>query len=381
MENPLTIEDQYLALLAEVIDLGTHKGDRTGTGTRSLFGRQLRHRMSDGFPLLTTKHVSLRNVATELIWFLRGRTDLRWLLVRNCHIWVGDAYKKYRQYAGSLEEPDYSVHVDDPKESSIRLMTQQEFIDEILQNDWFSGRFGDLGPVYGKQWRSWQVELEHSDGVTYYKHPPIDQVENLIRDLKENPDSRRMMVNAWNVAEIDQMTLPPCHYGFQVWTRELSLDERLDHWFKHSKPNRDVVDEVDAMSDDEKLRYLSHVPTRAVSLMWNQRSVDIPLGLPYNIASYALLLVLIAREVGMIPDELVCSLGDCHVYQDQVETAREQIMREPYPFPIVAFDERYIYPGGERQLSFSEKIDQLEPDWFTAVDYQHHPRLNYPLSN
>ncbi len=378
-EKALTIEQQYLILLRDVIENGTHKGDRTGTGTRSLFGRQLRHKMSDGFPMLTTKHVSLRNVATELIWFLRGRTDLRWLLVRNCHIWVGDAYKKYCAYAGSLEEPDYDVHVDDPRESRIRLMTRQEFIDEILRNDWFSSRFGDLGPVYGKQWRSWQVELEHSDGVSYYKYPPIDQIQNLIRDLKENPDSRRMMVTAWNPADLSEMILPPCHYGFQVYTRELTFSEKRNLLFSNhpldsmpegsgSKPMLSLCDEYE-------------IPTRAISLMWTQRSVDIPLGLPYNIASYALLLELIAREVGMVPDELICSLGDCHVYQDQVEHALTQITREPYKAPTISIEERYEYSGSKRELSFSEKIDQLEPDWFTTINYEHHPRINYPLSN
>jgi thymidylate synthase len=378
-EKALTIEQQYLILLRDVIENGTHKGDRTGTGTRSLFGRQLRHKMSDGFPMLTTKHVSLRNVATELIWFLRGRTDLRWLLVRNCHIWVGDAYKKYCAYAGSLEEPDYDVHVDDPRESRIRLMTRQEFIDEILRNDWFSSRFGDLGPVYGKQWRSWQVELEHSDGVSYYKYPPIDQIQNLIRDLKENPDSRRMMVTAWNPADLSEMILPPCHYGFQVYTRELTFSEKRNLLFSNhpldsmpegsgSKPMLSLCDEYE-------------IPTRAISLMWTQRSVDIPLGLPYNIASYALLLKLIAREVGMVPDELICSLGDCHVYQDQVEHALTQITREPYKAPTISIEERYEYSGSKRELSFSEKIDQLEPDWFTTINYEHHTRINYPLSN
>jgi thymidylate synthase len=376
-EKALTIEQQYLILLRDVIENGIHKGDRTGTGTRSLFGRQLRHRMSDGFPMLTTKHVSLRNVATELIWFLRGRTDLRWLLVRDCHIWVGDAYQKYRAYAGSLEEPDYDVHVDDPRESRIRLMTRQEFIDEILRNDWFSSRFGDLGPVYGKQWRSWQVELEHADGVSYYKYPPIDQIQNLIRDLKENPDSRRMMVTAWNPADLSEMILPPCHYGFQVYTRELSLEEReslMDKIYELTKETRIVP--WNTLDIDK-----ANIPTRAISLMWTQRSADVPLGLPYNIASYALLLELIGREVGMIPDELICSLGDCHVYQDQVEHALTQITREPYKAPTISIEERYEYSGSKRELSFSEKIDQLEPDWFTTINYEHHPRINYPLSN
>jgi len=379
-EKALTIEQQYLILLRDVIENGIHKGDRTGTGTRSLFGRQLRHKMSDGFPMLTTKHVSLRNVATELIWFLRGRTDLRWLLVRNCHIWVGDAYKKYCAYAGSLEEPDYDVHVDDPRESRIRLMTRQEFIDEILRNDWFSGKFGDLGPVYGKQWRSWQVGLEFADGVSYYKYPPIDQIQNLIRDLKENPDSRRMMVTAWNPTELPNMILPPCHYGFQVYTRELTLEERADlsrekRRYSSNWQNWSVEEMESRMNNDWK------IPTRAISLMWTQRSVDVPLGMPYNIASYALLLELIAREVGMVPDELICSLGDCHVYQDQVEHALTQITREPYKAPTISIEERYEYSGSKRELSFSEKIDQLEPDWFTTINYEHHTRINYPLSN
>jgi thymidylate synthase len=331
--------------------------------------------MSDGFPLLTTKHVSLRNVATELIWFLQGRTDLRWLLVRNCHIWVGDAYQRYCAYAGSLEEPDYDVHVDDPRESRIRLMTRQEFIDEILRNDWFSGKFGDLGPVYGKQWRSWQVELEHADGVSYYKYPPIDQIQNLIRDLKENPDSRRMMVTAWNPANLCEMILPPCHYGFQVYTRELSLEERTQ-----CKKKRDGIARTFAPYTHQMLNS-SNIPTRAISLMWTQRSVDLPLGLPYNIASYALLLEIIAKEVGMVPDELICSLGDCHVYQDQVEHALTQITREPYKAPTMLIEERYEYSDGKMGLTFSEKIDQLEPGWFTTINYEHHPRINYPLSN
>jgi thymidylate synthase len=135
------------------------------------------------------------------------------------------------------------------------------------------------------------------------------------------------------------------------------------------------------MNDDDFARYLTHVPLRAVSLLWTQRSVDIPLGLPYNIASYALLLKLIAREVGMVPDELICSLGDCHVYQDQVEHALTQITREPYKAPTISIEERYEYSGSKRELSFSEKIDQLEPDWFTTINYEHHPRINYPLSN
>jgi thymidylate synthase len=261
-------------------------------------------------------------------------------------------------------------------------MTRQEFIDEILRNDRFSGKFGDLGPVYGKQWRSWQVELEHADGVSYYKYPPIDQIQNLIRDLNENPDSRRMMVTAWNPADLSEMILPPCHYGFQVYTRELSLEERWRFYYKKDLDINRKHGEWDSFeqSSQKNLDNLN-VPKRAISLMWTQRSVDTPIGLPYNIASYALLLKLIAREVGMVPDELICSLGDCHVYQDQVEHALTQITREPYKAPTISIEERYEYSGSKRELSFSEKIDQLEPDWFTTINYEHHTRINYPLSN
>jgi len=375
----MNIEEQYLALLEEVLHQGHRKSDRTGTGTISLFGRSLRHRMSEGFPLLTTKHVSLQNVATELIWFMQGRTDLRWLLARNCHIWVGDAYKRYRAYAGSLEEPDYDVHVDDPKESRIRLMTRQEFIDEILQNDQFSRRFGDLGPVYGKQWRSWQVELEHSDGVSYYKYPNIDQLMDVVKTLKENPDSRRMMVTAWNPSELESMILPPCHYGFQVYTRELTFSEKRNLLFSNhpldsmpegsgSKPMLSLCDEYE-------------IPTRAISLMWTQRSVDIPLGLPYNIASYALLLEILAREVNMVPEELSCSLGDCHIYLDQVEGVKTQLEREPFGMPSLQIEERFHLPDSVATLSLNDKLKQMEPDWFRVHDYQHHPKITFPLSN
>jgi thymidylate synthase len=272
------LDKKYQQLLSDIIEFGVEKKDRTGTGTISEFGHQIRHKMSEGFPLLTTKKMAWKQIVSELLWFLTGQTNIAFLHKHNNHIWDGD-YEK-------------------------------------------SGRTdGDLGPIYGKQWRKW-------DG----KNGRIDQIDDLVRELKTNPDSRRLMVSAWNVGELDQMVLPPCHYGFQVWTRE-----------------------------ENGQRY--------ISLMWNQRSVDTFLGLPFNIASYALLLQIIANEVNMIPDELIGNLGDTHLYLNHIEQAKEQISREPFDLPILKTD---------------AKIDGIccnIPDDFVLENYQYHPTIKAPLSN
>jgi len=273
-----TLDKKYQQLLSDIITFGVAKKDRTGTGTISEFGHQIRHKMSEGFPLLTTKKMAWKQIVSELLWFLTGQTNIAFLHKHNNHIWDGD-YEK-------------------------------------------SGRTdGDLGPIYGKQWRKW-------DG----KNGRIDQIDDLIRELKTNPDSRRLMVSAWNVGELDQMVLPPCHYGFQVWTRE----------------------------QDGK---------RYISLMWNQRSVDTFLGLPFNIASYGLLLHIIANEVDMIPDELIGNLGDTHLYLNHIEQAKEQISRESFDLPT---------------LKTNAKMDGIccnVPDDFVLEGYQYHPTIKAPLSN
>jgi thymidylate synthase len=273
-----TLDKKYQQLLSDIITFGVAKKDRTGTGTISEFGHQIRHKMSEGFPLLTTKKMAWKQIVSELLWFLTGQTNIAFLHKHNNHIWDGD-YEK-------------------------------------------SGRTdGDLGPIYGKQWRKW-------DG----KNGRIDQIDDLIRELKTNPDSRRLMVSAWNVGELDQMVLPPCHYGFQAWTRE----------------------------EDGK---------RYISLMWNQRSVDTFLGLPFNIASYGLLLHIIANEVDMIPDELIGNLGDTHLYLNHIEQAKEQISRDSFDLPT---------------LKTNVKMDGIccnVPDDFVLEGYQYHPTIKAPLSN
>jgi len=334
------LDKTYTDLLQDILDNGVKKQDRTGTGTISVFGRQIRHKMSTGFPLLTSKHIKFDLIVTELLWFLRGDTNIKYLVDNNCHIWDGDAYKSYEQ--SILESFDRLSN--DPAIDAMppRVLSQEEFINKIKTDDVFANKWGDLGPIYGKQWRSWGGELVTKRIKEEGKFPvsqnviegPIDQIQNLINELKTNPDSRRLMVNSWNVGEISEMVLPPCHYGFQVYTRELSLEERKNIWLlKNSdKPHLlyhpGMVEKSHPLTTPQNWFDEQNIPTRAISLMWNQRSVDTFLGLPFNIASYGLLLEIIAKEVNMVPDQLIGNLGDVHLYSNHIDAAKEQIGRE-----------------------------------------------------
>ena len=306
------LDSDYLNLLSDILSNGVDKEDRTGTGTISIFGHQFVHSMSDGFPLLTTKKMAIKSIMTELKWFLKGRTDIQYLRDNGCKIWDGD-YEK-------------------------------------------SGRTdGTLGPIYGKQWRSWG---EYEAG---YPESQIDQIKNLIEQIKTNPDSRRLMVSAWNVGELDEMVLPPCHYGFQVYTRLLNLDERI---YIHNK-NSDPITRSSDYFHEHMDAY--GIPRRVISLMWNQRSCDTFLGLPFNIASYATLLLLLAHEVDMYPGALIGNLGDVHLYQNHTDQAYEQLTRKPYPnLPKI-------------KLS---NVDILNGEFdYEILNYNHHDRLLAPLSN
>ena len=303
------IEHDYLKLLHDILTNGVTKQDRTGTGTISVFGRQIRHDMRLGFPLLTTKKMPFKTIATELLWFLRGDTNIKYLVDNKCHIWDGDAYKRYeRSWLMTLNDPA-------PKE---------EFIEKIKTDNDFAKIWGELGPIYGLQWRHWG-EYE------------IDQFANLISDLKKNPDSRRLMVTAWNPDDLSEMVLPPCHYGFQCYVRD----------------------------------------GKYLSLMWNQRSVDTPLGLPFNIASYALLLEMLARETNMIADQLIGNLGDCHIYLDQQDGVREQLTRSPMALGQLVVNDEFWNPN----VSLFDQIEHIQPTDFYVENYESHPTIKFPLSN
>jgi thymidylate synthase len=307
--------------------------------------------MSEGFPLLTTKKMHWNSIVTELLWFLRGDTNIKFLLDYDCHIWDGDAYKNY-QTEWLKENPPFSGPYDNV------CLTKEQFTHKIKTDETFAEKWGELGPIYGKQWRNWESVDTSQYWQEDWSSKDTDQIQNLINELKTNPDSRRLMVSAWNVGELDKMVLPPCHYGFQLYTRKTTREEKIVHPGKY----------------------------RAISLMWNQRSVDTFLGLPFNIASYGLLLEIIAKEVNMIPDELIGNLGDVHLYKNHIEQAKEQISRTPYELPTVEITERNWYQHqlvkerlGEKTLD--EKLKSYRPDCFELIGYESHPKIKAPLSN
>lgn len=294
---------QYLRLLETIRDRGVVKSDRTGTGTRSIFGYQMRFDLGEGFPLLTTKKVFLKGVIHELLWFLAGDTNIRYLVDNGVHIWDNDAYRYY----GELCARHGATPV--PRET---------FLEQCGEPSPLEGyRYGDLNHVYGYQWRSWP----RPDGKT------IDQIRNALELIKHNPDSRRILVSAWNVAEVEEMALPPCHVLFQFYVAEGRL-----------------------------------------SCMLYQRSADTFLGVPFNIASYALLTQMMARECGLQPGEFVHTLGDTHLYLNHMEQVEEQLARTPRPLP-------HMKLNPEVKSLFDYRYED-----FTLEGYDPWPAIKAPMS-
>lgn len=396
MKNNL--DKQYLDLLQNILDNGTRNKNRTGVDTISVFGSQIRHKMNEGFPLLTTKKMAWRSMIVELIWFLRGDTNIKYLIDNNCHIWDGDAYKRYFEHTiidvntgldrikGHLDnclvefDGHYEYFTNPSFQYGFRPHTKEEFINKIKTDNKFSEKWGELGPIYGNQWRRWKTYKHamnfdpyvpiNKDGKTECYIEIIDQISNLIKDLKTNPDSRRLMVSAWNVGELDDMVLPPCHYAFQLYTRELNLEERKKIYENKFNGGVEITNDYWLESKLET----RNIPLRAISLMWNQRSVDVPLGLPFNISSYATLLEIIAKEVNMIPDELIGNLGDTHIYVNQIEGIKEQLTREPFELPTLKISEGVKWKEGDCLPYYS-------PSDFEIIGYKSHPKIKLTLSN
>ena len=313
-------EQQYLTLAQYVLDHGHQKGDRTGTGTLSTFGYQMRFDLQKGFPILTTKKVAFGLVKSELLWFLRGDTNIRFLLAHNNHIWDEWAFKKWVE-SDEYQGPDMTDFghrwLTDPAFKAVYLAEKKAFCERILADDEFAARYGNLGDVYGAQWRHWQTRR----GET------IDQIKNVIEAIKTTPDSRRLIVSAWNPEDVPAMALPPCHTLFQFYVNDGKLSCQL-----------------------------------------YQRSADIFLGVPFNIASYALLTHLIAKECGLAVGEFIHTLGDAHLYSNHLDQIREQLARPVHQAP------QFILPDHPMKLS------EYTPADIQLANYEHEVAIKAPVA-
>ncbi|WP_099362818.1 thymidylate synthase [Fredinandcohnia onubensis] len=313
-------ENEYLNLLKHVLEKGTKKMDRTGTGTVSVFGYQMRFNLSEGFPLLTTKRVPFRLIASELLWFIKGDTNIRYLLKNNNNIWNEWAFKNWiesDEYTGPDMMDFGNRSLVDTQFNELYKAEMDKFKTRILEDDEFASKYGELGPVYGKQWRAW----ESSRGET------IDQLKNVINQIKNNPDSRRHLVVGYNPGDVEFMALPPCHSLFQFYVADGKLSCQL-----------------------------------------YQRSGDLFLGIPFNIASYALLTHLIAFECGLEVGDFIHTIGDAHIYTNHIEQVNLQLSRDPRPFPTVKLN-----PAVKSVFDF--EMDDIE-----IVGYEPHPSIKAPVA-
>jgi thymidylate synthase len=306
--------EQYKKLVKEIQNNGISKSDRTGTGTKSIFGYQMKFNFEKGFPLVTLKKTHWPSVVHELLWFLKGDTNTKYLKDNGVRIW----------------------------------------------NEW-EDENGDLGPVYGKQWVNWGGYNINSGGVVDGLNSGVNQIQNIIDTLKTNPDSRRMIVSAWNVGELNEMALEPCHAFFQFNTQPMTIWERGE-WVKSTGKSEDFVDGEDYEDIIETLDMMG-VPKHKISLQLYQRSADTFLGVPFNIASYSLLLQMVAQCVNMEPNEFIWTGGDCHLYDNHEEQVLELLTREPKELPSVKLNP-------EIKDIFEFKFEDIE-----LVDYNPHPLI------
>lgn len=393
---------QYLELMQRILDEGVEKKDRTGTGTVSIFGAQMRFDLSKGFPLVTTKRCHLRSIIHELLWFLNGDTNNQYLANNGVTIWdewaaTEDVLDIQATVDRLLDLKKHDVHRDHwigsvkaCTDLDLNSCTSEDAI--AFFKDWYqaevdratkfgtempmwslesmliySQRKGDFGPIYGKQWRDWV-------GPNGEHH---DQIANVLRQLREDPDSRRIIVSAWNVADLDKMALPPCHAFMQFYTRELTYDERMQ-WFADYECGKFAAFEeaIDKLPGDKRdLAIMQafeqyNVPKRVLSLQLYQRSCDTFLGLPFNIASYALLMHWVARCVGMAVGEFVWTGGDIHLYSNHMDQTREQLSRQPRNLP------RFVWVSPTVHTDPKD----IKPTDFDIIGYDPHPAIKAPIA-
>lgn len=381
------LDKDYINLVNEILETGRFKGDRTGTGTISLFGKSIKHNMLDGFPALTTKKLYWKSVVTELIWFLSGDTHIGYLLDNNCTIWNGDCYKRYKTNQAKAKSGDYDNYIDCYCEHTDTCdcvpLSETEFFNKIKTepNSDFSKKWGDLGPIYGCQWRSWQGVRDVETNVNINGNPTyvenkivIDQIAEIVNQIKTNPNSRRHIVSAWAPHEIKDMVLPPCHLLFQFHVDSATNSERHQY---HQREGGEFINHDHIDSELDTLQ----IPTSRLSLKFNLRSSDVPLGLPFNIASYGLLLEIIAKEVGMIPGELIADIGDTHIYTNQIEPIKEQLNREPRSLPTLKINDVNWFKNGNTDFLKSIDDNLILPGDFTLENYNPHSSIKIPLSN
>lgn len=350
------VDLQHKELITKILNEGNSKSDRTGVGTKSIFGHQLKYNMKDGFPLLTLRKIHTKSVIHELLWFLGsydyhtwgqfGNTNIRYLLDNGVTFWSEWPYQHYmksREYRPEL--PDFTL---------------DEFQSKIVLDDAFAKEFGSIGPGYGKQWLDFgghierKIKDDNSTSTIFYEG--VNQIDNIIETLKKDPDSRRMLLNSWKPDEIDDMLLPPCHYGFQIYTHKINSSERVKLYTEWTVEN------------NMDLKPIVDFPERKISMLLNIRSNDLGLGNPFNVAEYALLLHMFGQVVNMIPDELIINLGDVHIYNNHIEQMEKLLERSSYELPKLVLNKNI------------KNIYDFRYEDIIIENYQSHPNIKMDVA-
>jgi len=398
------LDTQLKELYEKILSKERYKTDRTGYGTKSIFGHQMRFNMADGFPLTTLRKIHTKSLVHELLWFLGsyddkykqfGNTNIKYLLDNGVTFWTEWCYKNYKDI--KLRKHQQNDLKDSKTVKKFKFLSQKDFEKKIIKDDDFTLKWGELGPVYGKQWKDWGGYHQMVEKTNLFKETNgeqvivdklgwekiymkgINQIDNIIDMLIETPDSRRIIVNAWNVAEIDDMLLPPCHLLFQFYSDIITMEERIEYCEKHYKEediknymsNNSISEWNEIKRDPRKqIKILDHfnVPERKLDLQLYIRSNDIFLGNPYNIAMYSLLLHMIAQVTNMIPNEFIMSIGDAHIYANAIEAIEELLKRDIKPLPKL-----WLNPNIQNIYGFREGDIKI-------IDYEPHPNIKVEVA-